>query len=85
MGNKNKPWPTHGKAVDARNEVAEAQFKILRELEAHQRLIERDEATRLDQAITVNRIHELASRSLMILIEQGAPYLPIVSWPSSER
>lgn len=75
MAKKPLPWPTHGKAVDARNEVAEAQRKILKELEELQKLIEQGDATRLDQMITINRVQRLASRSLIVLIEQGAPVI----------
>lgn len=75
MSNKPLPWPTHGKAVEARNSVADRQWQIINEVAELQSLVESGEITRLDIMIFVTSIHKLASESMMILIEQGAPYL----------
>lgn len=76
MARQPRPWPTHGNAVEARDKVAQRLYDILNEVDELQALIRADELTRLDLSITSNRIRQLSSEGLMILIGQGAPYLP---------
>lgn len=76
MADKPIGWPTHGHAVNARNDVAENLLTIMDELTALQKRAELGEVTRLDVALSINRIYAKASTSLALLIQQDAPIHP---------
>ena len=76
MGDKPKAWPSHGHAVDARNSVAENLLEIMDELSALQKRAEKGEVTRLDVALSVNRMYAKATSSLTLLVQQEAPIHP---------
>lgn len=76
MGEKPKGWPSHGHAVNARNDVADHLMEIMDELEALQKRVERGEVTRLDLTLSINRMQRRASASLLLMVQQGAPVRP---------
>ena len=76
MGSSTIPWPTHGKAKEARDAVAHNQNRIMKEMNELHQIIKTGRPTLLDLAITINNVQALAADSLSRLIEQGAPYLP---------
>lgn len=76
MGRKPRPWPSHGKAKEARDEAAGRFYEVLIEMDYLQRLLEQGTLTRLDVAISISRSRKAAGEGLTRLIEQGAPYRP---------
>ena len=76
MPDKPVGWPSHGHAVNARNDVAERLMQIMDELAELQKRAEMGEVTRLDVSLSANRMNQMAAASLMLLIQQGAPVHP---------
>lgn len=76
MADKPVAWPTHGRAVNARNDTAEHLLEIMRELDELLDIAERGEVTRLELSLSINRMRRQASASLMLMIQQGAPIHP---------
>lgn len=76
MGEKPKGWPSHGHAVNARNDVAEKQLAILDEVDELIELVEAGEVTRLAVTLAASRIRGAAAASLLLMVQQGAPVRP---------
>jgi len=69
-------WPTHGHAVNARNETAESLVVILDELKALQRRVEDGEVTRFELTLSINKMQHEAFSSLVLMVQQKAPIHP---------
>lgn len=73
-------WPSKGRAVNARNDTAYAQAQIIKEVQRLERLIKQGKAVNLDFVLSLSKVQRLANQSLILMIQEGAPYrqAPIV-------
>ena len=75
---RQKPWPSHGTAVNARDEAAEILNEIEKQAAQMFELASKNKLNPEDALALLGRMIRLANHGLRLLEEQGAPTKPFV-------